>query len=212
VSHPDAAAAPDTRPIEPGEVWENPVSLERVVIVAVPWSNDEGSVVFDMTALPGARVVGEHMHPALRESFTVTEGELTVLRDGQQSILRAGERGDVEPGVWHDWWNESDGDAIVHVEITPGERFTHMIETFFGLAREGHVNKRGMPHPLQLALTAPEFSDILVFRKPPAAVQRVLFGALAPIARGRGYRATYPTLSRTTLAPREPRDVQTTPD
>ena len=47
MSHPDAAAAPDTRPIEPGEVWENPVSLERVVIVAVPWSNDEGRVVFD---------------------------------------------------------------------------------------------------------------------------------------------------------------------
>ena len=98
------------------------------------------------------------------------------------------------------------------VEITPGERFTHMIETFFGLAREGHVNKQGVPHPLQLALTAPEFSDILVFRKPPAAVQRVLFGALAPIARLRGYRATYPTLSRTTLAPREPRDAQAAPD
>ena len=57
-----------------------------------------------------------------------------------------------------------------------------MIETLFGLAREGHVNKRGMPDPLQLALFATEFSDVAVFRKPPAAVQRVLFGALAPIA------------------------------
>ena len=36
-------------------------------------------------------------------------------------------------------------------------------------------------------------------------VQRVLFGALAPIARRRGYRATYPSLSRTTLAPRPSR-------
>jgi hypothetical protein len=49
-----------------------------------------------------------------------------------------------------------------------------LLETLFGLAREGHVNKRGMPHPLQLA----------------------------PIARRLGYRATYPSLSRTTLAPR----------
>jgi len=212
MSHPDAAGAPDTQPIEPGEVWDNQVSRERLVIVAVPWSNDEGRLVFDMTALPGGRVVGEHMHPALRESFTVQEGELTVLQNGQRSILRADERADVEPGVWHDWWNESYNDAIVHVEITPGERFTHMIETFFGLAREGHVNKRGMPHPLQLALTEPEFSDILVFRKPPAVVQRVVFGALAPIARRRGYRATYPTLSRTTLAPREPRGAQAAAD
>ena len=107
-------------------------------------------------------------------------------------MLRAGERGHIEPGVWHDWWNAGGVDAIVRVEITPGERLAHMIETLFGLAREGHVNKRGMPDPLQLALFATEFSDVAVFRKPPAAVQRVLFGALAPIARRRGYRATYP--------------------
>ena len=45
----------------------------------------------------------------------------------------------------------------------------------------------------------------MVLRKPPAMVQRVLFGVLAPIARRRGYRATYPSLSRTTLAPRPSR-------
>ena len=31
---------------------------------------------------------------------------------------------------------------------------------------------------------------------------------LAPIARRRGYRATYPLLSRTTIAPRVPRDTR----
>lgn len=202
MSHPDPGAAPDVRPIEPGEAWENPVTLERAVIDELPWSNAEGRVVATLTALPGARVVGEHLHPALHESFTVQEGELTVLRDGQRSVLRAGERADIPPGVWHDWWNEGEVDAVARVEITPGERFAHMIETLFGLAREGHVGKSGMPGPLQLSLFAPEFSDVFVLRRPPAAVQRVLFGALAPIARRRGYRATYPSLSRTTLAPR----------
>lgn len=205
MSHPDPGAVPDTRPIEPGEVFENPVTRERAVLIEAPWWNAEGRAVADMTALPGARVVGEHLHPQLHESFTVREGELTVLRDGQRSVLRAGERADVEPGVWHDWWNEGGVDALVRVEVTPGERFAHLIETLFGLAREGHVNQRGMPHPLQLALVATEFADVIVFRKPPAAVQRVMFGALAPIARRRGYRATYPGLSRTTLAPRLPR-------
>jgi quercetin dioxygenase-like cupin family protein len=211
MSHPDPAAAPDTRPIEPGEVWENPVTLERAVIVEVPWLNEAGRVAADQKALPGARVVGEHLHPTLHERFSVQEGELTMLRDGQRSVLRAGEQAHIEPGVWHDWWNDGDVDAIVRVEITPGERFAHMIETLFGLAREGHVNKRGMPHLLQLALFATEFSDVAVFRKPPPAVQRVLFGALAPIARRRGYRATYPTMSRTTLAPRRTRDAGSQP-
>ena len=212
MSHPDPAAPPDLRPIEPGEVWENPVTLERAVIVELPWLNDEGRVVADLTALPGARVAGEHLHPALHERFSVRGGELTMLRDGQRSVLRAGEEAHIEPGVWHDWWNAGDVDAVVRVEITPGERFAHMIETLFGLAREGHVNKRGMPDPLQLALFATEFSDVAVFRKPPAAVQRVLFGALAPIARRRGYRATYPSMSRTTFAPRRPRDARPAPD
>jgi len=210
MSHPDLVAPPDTRPIELGEVWENPVTLERGVIVDLPWLNDEGRAVADLTAVPGTRVVGEHMHPALVESFSVQEGELTVLLDGRKSVLRAGERAEIEPGVWHDWWNEGDVAAIVRVEITPGERFVHMIETLFGLAREGHVNKRGMPHPLQLALFATEFSDVVVFRKPPAAVQRVLFSILAPLARRRGYRATYPSLSRTTLAPRLPATLSRT--
>jgi hypothetical protein len=43
---------------------------------------------------------------------------------------------------------------------------------------------------------------VIVFRSPPLAVQRALFGTLAPIARWRGYRATYLQLSRIVLAPR----------
>jgi mannose-6-phosphate isomerase-like protein (cupin superfamily) len=211
MSHPDLLAPPDTRPIEVGEDWVNPVTRERAVILELPWLNDEGRLVSELTWYrsypPGARVVGEHMHPALVERLSVEDGELTVLLDGRKSVLGAGEQAEIQPGVWHDWWNEADRTAIVRVEVTPGERFVHLIETLFGLARGGHVNKRGMPHPLQLALLATEFSDIIVFRKPPAEVQRPLFGILAPLARRRGYRATYPSLSRTTLAPRVPRDT-----
>jgi len=204
VSHPDPSAPADLAAIEPGEVWENPVTGERAVVLVLPWENPEGRGVAELTALPGARVMGEHLHPALHERFSVIEGELTVVRDGRRSVLRADESAHIEPGVWHDWWNEAERNAVVRVEFTPGERFVHMIETMFGLAREGHVNAKGMPSPLQLALTAQEFSDVIVFRRPPPRVQRVLFGALTPIARRRGYRATYPSLSRTTLAPRAP--------
>ncbi len=202
MSHPDASVPPDLRPIEPEEVWENPVTRERALVVELPWQNGEGRAVAEMTALPGARVVGEHLHPTLRETFSVLEGELTFVRDGQRSTLRAGESADIEPGVWHDWWNEAEVNAVVRVEITPGARFVHMIETLFGLARGGHVNDKGMPNPLQLALTAREFSDVFVLRKPPRRLQRVVFGVLAPVAERRGYRATYPSLSRTTEAPR----------
>src|SRR4051812_6286575 len=173
MSHPDASAPPDRRPIEAGEVWENPVTRERAVVLELPWQNGEGHGVAELTALPGARVMGEHLHPALDERFSVLQGELTMVRDGRRSVLRAGESAHIEPGVWHDWWNEAEADAIVRVEVTPGERFVHMIETLFGLAREGHVNAKGMPSPLQLARPAPEFSAVIVFPNPPRAMQRI---------------------------------------
>ena len=195
-SHPDPMGPVDRRPIEVGEIWENPVTRERVTILERPWDNPEGRASAELTALVGARVLGEHHHPALVERFTVLEGELTLKLDGHTSMLRAGEMAVVEAGVWHDWWNAGDRDARVRVEVTPGERFVHMIETMFGLARLGHCDAKGMPYPLQLALTAPEFADVLVFRSPPQAVQRAVFGVLAPIARWKGYRAMYPQLSR----------------
>ena len=202
MSHPDPHGPPDRTPIRVGEVWENPVTGERATILERPWDNPAGRGTAELTALVGARVMGEHRHPALVEQFTVLEGELTVKRDGQTSILRRGETAVIEPGVWHDWWNAGDRDARVRVEVTPGERFLYMIETFFGLARLGHTDGKGMAYPLQAALTAREFSDVIVFRSPPLAVQRALFGALAVVARWRGYRATYPQLSRIVLASR----------
>jgi len=202
MSHPDPNGPADLRPIEVGEVWENPVTRERATILELPYTNPEGRAVAELTALVGARVVGEHRHPAIVERFTALEGELTVKRDGKTSVLREGETAVIEPNVWHDWWNASDRDARVRVEVTPGERFAHMIETLFGLARLGHTNAKGMPNPFQLALFAREFSDVVVLRSPPPAVQRALFGALAPLAHRLGYRATYPQISRTVLAPR----------
>lgn len=203
MSHPDPNGPPDRTPIRIGEVWENPVNKERATILERPWDNPEGRATAELTALVGARVLGEHLHPALVEKFTVLEGELTVKCGERTSILHEGETSVIQPGVWHDWWNAANRDALVRVEITPGHRFVHMIETFFGLARLGHTDDKGMPNLLQLALTAREFSDVIVFRSPPPAVQRVIFGALTPIARWRGYRATYPQLSRLVLAPRE---------
>ena len=202
MSHPEPDGPPDRRPIQVGELWENPATRERAIILERPWDNPARRAAAEMTALVGARVVGEHYHPTIVEKFTVLEGELTVKRNGQTGVLHQGEAAVIEPGVWHDWWNGGDRGARVRVEITPGERFVHMIETFFGLARLGHTDAKGMPYPLQLALTAREFSDVIVLRSPPPAMQRVIFGTLAPIARWRGYRATYPQLSRIVLARR----------
>ena len=76
MSHPDPNGPADLTPIQVGEVWENPVTGERATIVELPYLNDAGRAVAELTARVGARVVGEHRHPALVERFTALENKL----------------------------------------------------------------------------------------------------------------------------------------
>jgi hypothetical protein len=78
MSHPDPNGAPDRRPIKVGEVWENPVTGERSVILERPWDNPASRVTGELTALVGARVMGEHRHPALVEQFIVLAWALSI--------------------------------------------------------------------------------------------------------------------------------------
>jgi len=206
MSHPDPGAPAAIRPWRIGDELDNPVTGEHARILEAPWQNPSGRARAEMVARVGARVVGEHLHPGSVERFTVLEGELTVKLDGRTSRLLEGQTGEVRAGQWHDWWNSSDRDARVIVEVDPGGRFSHMLETLFGLAELGHVNEKGMPDLLQMALIGREFSDTVQFRSPPPAVQRLVFAALAPLAQALGYRATYPQLSRSLLGP-DPDDL-----
>jgi hypothetical protein len=78
------------------------------------------------------------------------------------------------------------------VEVAPGVRFEEMIKNLCGLAQDGKTDAKGMPNLLQAALFAREFEDVLWFTKPPRPVQKVLFAALATVARLLGYRGSYP--------------------
>jgi hypothetical protein len=78
MSHPDPNGPPDRRPIKVGEVWENPVTGEPSVILERPYDNPASRVTGELTALAGARVMGEDRHPALVEQFAVLEGALII--------------------------------------------------------------------------------------------------------------------------------------
>ncbi len=153
-------------------------------------------MVAELRLDPGAAVVGEHLHPGIHETFEVLEGHLGYRLDDVQGTARAGDRIDISPGSWHDWWHEGEGEAVVRVTVTPGDRFEQMIRTLWGLACDGRTNAKGMPGILQLAAISAEFSDVFVLRKPPRLVQRAMFGALTPIARRRGYRGCLSALRR----------------
>ena len=78
------------------------------------------------------------------------------------------------------------------VGIRPGARTAELIKHRRGLAQDGKTNAKAMPNLLQVALLSLEYADVLAFSRPPLIVQKALFGVLAPIARMRGYRGSYP--------------------
>jgi hypothetical protein len=63
--------------------------------------------------------------------------------------------------------------------------------TLFGLAREGRVNRKGLPNPLQLAVTASATMPATYLAGVPVSVQRVLFTVLAGLGRLAGYQPSH---------------------
>ena len=65
-------------------------------------------------------------------------------------------------------------------------------ETFFGLAKDGKTNSKGLLNLLSMAVHLREYRDEVRLARPPAAVQSALFGPLALLGRPIGYRGWYP--------------------
>lgn len=180
-----------------GDCYVNTVTGERAVVLRGDEDGEGRPVLVHLTVAPGGAVAGEHVHPRVSERFQVVAGTLGTRIDGVERTLRAGEEATVAARIRHDWWNAGDDEAHVVVELSPPEpRFEMMIATIFGLANAGRTNAKGMPNPLQLALIGQEFSDVIVFTKPPVPVQGVVFRVLGAIGRRRGYRAIYPEYLR----------------
>jgi mannose-6-phosphate isomerase-like protein (cupin superfamily) len=175
-----------------GQIIENPVTGERVVMLTDPKAHPDRVLVAHLTVAPGGRVATEHFHPTLTERFQVIRGQVGFLIDGEERLLGPGDHATVEQGVHHDWWQVGAEPAEVVVEVAPGDRFVEMIRTLFGLARDGKTNRRGLPGLLQLAVTANTYRDVMVITSPAPWVQRPLFLMLASIGHTTGLKAAYP--------------------
>ena len=184
-----------------GDVYENRVTGEHALILRGTEDRGDGPGIAHLTARPGAAVVGEHFHPHLVEKFTVLSGRLDARIAGQLLSLGPGQSAIVPAHVAHDWWNASqteEAHVLIEVDRETGaehfdpDRFELLIGMLFGLANDGLVDKKGRPAPLQAAVIAREFADIVVFTQPPPAFQQIALAIAAPLGHLLGYRAIIP--------------------
>jgi quercetin dioxygenase-like cupin family protein len=178
--------------VRAGEIYENRVQGDRVVVREGSEDTNGERLVVDLYVRPGGAVAGKHVHSCITERFEVRAGTVRFHLDGRDEIAEPGRRVEVPPGVVHDWWNVGEDEAHVIVDVRPAQRFELMIQNLYGLANDGKTDERGVPNLLPLALFAREFRREGEFIRPPRIIQRILFGALAPLARARGYKAIDP--------------------
>lgn len=111
-------------------------------------------------------------------------------------MAEAGENVIVPRGVDHVWGNPFDDPATVVVAVRPALKLETFFETFFGLANDGKLDpKTQMPSFLQMMLILHEYREDVTLPGMTGMATRGLGAVLAPLARARGYRSSYPQYS-----------------
>jgi quercetin dioxygenase-like cupin family protein len=176
-----------------GDELENTRTGERAVIRRGSEDTNGEYLLGDLFVAPGGRLAAAHYHPSLEERWEVVAGRVAFLLDGREQTAEPGAKVVAPPGTVHDWWNAGDTEVHVLAEVRgPVVRFERMLETLWGLGSAGKTNRKGVPHPLQLAVLMNEYDDVMRLANPPRLVQKLLFGTFAPLGRLSGYRTWYP--------------------
>jgi len=187
-----------------GDVIENPISGERITFLKTTQETNGELLRFEYVLPPGF-TIPEHVHPHQEERHEVLSGTLRGRVGGQEGDYTQGQRVVGPAGVPHAWQNPSSEEELRFVsELHPPLIFETILETTFGLARDGKTTKQGIPKdPMQLAVLVDETRGMFYSSRVPVAVQEAfleLFGVLASVGRLLGYRARYPQYS----GPEEP--------
>ena len=181
-----------------GETIEHPLTGERITFLETSGSSRACKCLrARLDVLPRGRIPNLHVHPESDKQFEVAEGRLQIRKAKEAWVAEAGETVIVPPGTAHVRGNPFDEPAAVIVNLRPALRAETFFETFFGLANDGKLDpKRNLPKSLlQAALLFHDYRAEIRLPGFPGIAVRGLSAVLAPVARARGYRSSYPQYS-----------------
>jgi quercetin dioxygenase-like cupin family protein len=171
----------------------DPNSGQRVVFRRTGEDTNGELLELDLFVMPGA-FVREHVHPTQEEAFTGVSGSFTLEVDGEQRTIGPGDTVVIPPRTPHGF-TEASEEAHLLVTVRPALHLDDYFRTFLGLSRDGKISipSKGLPRPLlQVALVMQRYAPEIAAPSVPLLLQRLTWGLLAPIARLRGYRDSFP--------------------
>ncbi len=164
------------------EELHNPVTGMTLREISDPAAGRSGELVWEASYPAHSAEPPPHLHPRQSERMEVVAGRLHSRVAGVMRILAPGEVLDIPAGTAHAMWTE-DEPATTRWHTMPALRTREFMRRLYQLAAEGRTDARGVPNLLQVAVLFSEHADEIRLVRPPALVQRILFGALAPIGR-----------------------------
>jgi quercetin dioxygenase-like cupin family protein len=178
----------------------HPTTGERIVFRKR--ARDTGGELFEMNLYlaPGGFIAAPHVHPNQEERFEISGTPVMFRIAGVERRYEPGEVAVVPPGTPHTWWNPSQQEAATLIQFRPALDTETFFETFFGLAADGKVNRKGLPNPLQMMVLARDYRREMQLPRPAQTVLGPIAMVLAPVARALGYRGRYDRYS----GPRDP--------
>jgi quercetin dioxygenase-like cupin family protein len=174
---------------EPGEVIRNKQG-EQIRFVKTTAETNGTLLEVEVTYRPHSSPPPDHFHPLQEEQFTILEGAMRVRRDGVEVTYEAGDTFTVPAGAVHRMFNPGDETARLRWQVRPALQTEHFFETIWRLAAQEGGAAGGMGL-LQRVLIGQAYQQEIRMARPSPLLQRLLFAVLAPVARWRGYRATY---------------------
>jgi quercetin dioxygenase-like cupin family protein len=169
-----------------GQVIDNPISGERIVIRQSAAETAGSLLAFDLFLPPGGHVPATHAHPVQEERFTVVAGQMRFQIGRRSTLVGPGRTMVVKPGTAHWFGNVGPDTAVARVEIRPALRMEELLERSGALGAGASSPAKLLPRLPELALVLLEFERELAVPKIPAVVLRLVLLPFAWLARRRG--------------------------
>jgi quercetin dioxygenase-like cupin family protein len=164
-------------------VTEHPVRPERVEFLNEPDDPMTGPLTLKFYLEPGS-TVEEHAHPEQTETFTVNNGRMRAVIDGEERIVERGDHEQIPDGVPHGYEVVGEEPVVLSMTMTPALHFKEFLIAEHGLTADDYPqNGLNLPY---LSLVTKCYGPAIA---PPSqsALTRVLGAVLVLVAQIRGF-------------------------
>jgi quercetin dioxygenase-like cupin family protein len=133
----------------------------------------------------------EHIHPVQESTCEVISGKLHFQINGKMQTVVPGEVIIIPASIPHYFWNGDETEAHYIQRFRPSLQIDTFFRTYFALARDNKLNKKGLPNLFLISLISLNHQNEIRLVKPPWALQKFIFSVLAPIGKVLGYKPSY---------------------